>query len=307
MAEAPPILKSGDTFGIVTLGSPLSKDIIDQRLYYLESFGFKTVLGSQVYSSTSFLAGTDQQRASDLMDMFQDNNVKAILPVRGGVGVAGILPYLDYNIIKQNPKIISGYSDITVLLNTLYQKANMISFQSLMLIDFKPSTPMYNYNQFYAATSAVNPSRQIQNPPGIPLVSRVKGNVTGELVGGNLTSFIGTLGTPYDIDTKGKILMLEDTHEPINTVYRYINHLKLAGKFNDCAGIIMGECTDCAINYGLSYESLITEVLVPLGKPLMTNLATAHGLYKAAMPIGALINLNTIDNTLTVMEATVHI
>jgi muramoyltetrapeptide carboxypeptidase len=305
MAVAPPILKSGDTFGIVTLGSPLSKDIIDQRISYLQSFGFKTVLGSQVYSSTSFLAGTDQQRASDLMSMFQNKNVKAILPVRGGVGVAGILPYLDFNIIKQNPKIISGYSDITVLLNTLYKQANMISFQSLLLIDFKPATPIYNFNQFFAATSAVTPTRQIQNPPGVSLVSRVKGNVTGELVGGNLTSFVDTLGTPYEIDTKGKILLLEETHESMNTVYRYINHLKLAGKFNDCVGIIMGECTNCEINYGLSYESLINEVLVPLGKPLMTNLTTAHGIYKAAMPIGAKINLNTINNTLTVMEATV--
>ncbi len=305
MAVAPPMLQIGDTIGIVTLGSPLSKEVIDQRISYLQSFGYNTVVGTYVYSSTGFLAGTDQQRASDLMSMFQNKDVKAILPVRGGVGVAGILPYLDYNIIRENPKIISGYSDITVLLNTLYQLTDLITFQSLLLIDFNSMTPLYNFNQFFSVTSSAASPKQILNPPDIPLVSRVMGNVTGVLVGGNLTSFIGTLGTPYETDTRGKILLIEDTHEPISIVYRYINHLKLAGKLSDCIGIIMGECTGCFDNYNTSYEDLINYVMVPLGKPLMTNLTTAHGYYKAALPIGARINLNTINNTITILEPTV--
>lgn len=305
MAVAPPILQNGDTFGIVTLGSPLSRNIIDQRIAYLQSFGFNTILGQYVYSSTGFLAGTDQQRASDLMSMFQNQNVKAILPTRGGVGIAGILPYLDFNIIQQNPKIITGYSDVTVLLNVLYQYTNLITFQSLLLIDFVATTPAYNFNQFFSATASAAFPRQIQNPPGIPLISRVQGNATGILVGGNITSLIGTLGTTYEIDTKGKILFMEEVHETIDIVYRYINHLRLAGKLNDCVGIIMGECTGCITNYDVTYETLVNEVLVPLGKPLMTNLMSAHGGYKAALPIGARINLDTINNTITVLEPTV--
>jgi muramoyltetrapeptide carboxypeptidase len=238
------------------------------------------------------------------MSMFENEQVKMILPSRGGVGVAGILPYLDYDSIQRNPKIITGYSDITVLLNVLFQYANLITFQSLMLVDFSPDTPSYNYNQFFSATSLVNLYRQIQNPPGVPLVSRVQGNVTGPIVGGNLTSFISTLGTPFEIDTRGKILLLEDTHEPINTIYRYMDHLNLAGKFQDCIGIIMGECTGCQVAYGKSYEDLINDFIVPLGKPLMSNLATAHGTYKAAIPIGAMVNLNTFNNILTVLEHT---
>lgn len=305
MAVAPRILQPGDTFGIVTLGSPLDSNIINERIAYLRSFGYNVVLGKNVYSSTGFLAGTDEQRASDLMSMFQNKNVKAILPVRGGVGVAGILPYLDYDVIRANPKIISGYSDVTVLLNVLNQYTDLITFQSLLLVDFNPNTPLYNFNQFFSATSETAPSRQIQNPPSIQLVSRVPGNVTGTLVGGNLTSFIGTLGTPYEIDTRGKILLIEETHELTSIVYRYINQLKLAGKLNDCIGIIMGECTGCITNYNTTYEDLINFVMIPLGKPLMTNLTTAHGYYKAAMPIGARINLNTVNNTLTVLEPTV--
>jgi muramoyltetrapeptide carboxypeptidase len=305
MAIRPPMLLRGDTIGIVTLGSPLGADIINARINDLKNAGFNVVLGQYVYAQNGFLAGTDQQRAADLMSMFTNEQVKMILPSRGGVGVAGILPYLDYPVIQRNPTIITGYSDITVLLNVLTLFANLITFQSLLLIDFKPETPAYNYNQFYAATSVYAMRRRIQNPPGIPLVSKVKGNVTGPIVGGNLTSFVDTLGTPYEIDTKGKILLLEETHEPINTVYRYINHLKLSGKLRDCIGIVMGECTGCLTTYGKSYEDLINEFIVPLGKPLMTNLSTAHGIYKAAIPIGATVNLNTFNNTLTVVEPTV--
>jgi muramoyltetrapeptide carboxypeptidase len=269
--------------------------------------GFNVILGQYVYAQNGFLAGTDEQRASDLMSMFENTQVKMILPTRGGTGVAGILSYLDYRVIQNNPKIITGYSDITVLLNVLHQYADLITLQSLLLIDFRPDTPAYNLNQFYSATSVLAATRQIQNPPGIPLISRVPGNITGELVGGNLTSFVDTLGTPYEIDVRGKILLLEETHEPTNTVYRYLNHLKLAGKFSDCIGIIMGECTGCLEAYGVSYQDIIDDFLVPLGKPLMTNLTTAHGLYKAAIPIGAAVNLNTANNTLTILEPTLSV
>ena len=305
MAVRPPILQNGDTIGIVTLGSPLDAATLNARITYLRAHGFNIVLGRYVYSFNGYIAASEQQRASDLMSMFLNKSVKAILPTRGGVGVAGILPHLDYDAIKLNPKIITGYSDITILLNVLYQYTDLITFHSLLLIDFKPDTPAYNFDQFFTATSTTISPRQIQNPPGMPLISRVSGNVTGPVVGGNLTSFVDCLGTDYEIDTKGKILLIEDTHESVATVYRYINHLRLAGKIRDCIGIIMGECTGCYNAYGKVYEDLITEVMVPLGKPLMTNLATAHGLYKAAMPIGATVNLNTINNTLTVLEPTV--
>lgn len=305
MATRPPILNMGDIFGIVTLGSPLDPTEIDTRIAFLKSLGYNVVLGDYVYASSGYLAGTDRQRASDLMNMYKNPNVKAILPTRGGVGVEGILPYLDYCFIAENPKIISGYSDITILLNVLYQFTNQITFHSLLLLDFRDSTPAYNFEQYFNTTSTMFAPRQILNPPGMPTISRVPGNVTGPLVGGNITSFVGSLGTPYDINTKGKILLIEETHEPVNTVYRYINQLKIAGKFSDCIGIVMGECTNCTDEYGKSYEDLISEVMVPLGKPLLTNIASGHGKYKAAIPIGAMVNLNSINNTLTVLEPTV--
>jgi len=306
MAIRPPILREGDTVGIVTLGSPRDEFTINSRIQFLKNIGFNVVVGEHVYSSAGFVAATPQQRASDLMSMFENPEVKAIIPTRGGVGVADIIPYLDYPAINRNPKIITGYSDITVLLNVLYIWADIITFHSLLLIDFRETTPAYSFNQFFAATSTIS-SRRLDNPPGIPLISRIPGNVIGTIVGGNLTSFVDTLGTPFEVDTRGRILFIEETHESISRVYRLISHLIHAGKFQDCAGIIMGECTNCEIAYGKSYEDLINEVIVPLGKPLMTNLASGHGIYKMAIPIGATANLNTFDNTLTITEPTVSL
>jgi muramoyltetrapeptide carboxypeptidase len=305
MAIKPPQLKAGDTIGIVTLGSPLSTTVINQSIATLENMGFSVIVGDHVYDSVGFLAGTPQQRAADLMKMFENKAVSCILPTRGGVGVAGILPFLDFSVITKNPKIVSGYSDITVLLNALYEYSNLITFQSLLLLDFNPQTPAYNFNQFFAATSALTAPWEINNPPEIPLVNKVAGDVTGPVVGGNLTSFVGSLGTPFEINTDGKILCLEETHEPINTVYRYLNHLKIAGKFDDCIGILMGECTNCEPAYGVTYNELIDEFLVPLGKPLMSNLATAHGRFKAAIPIGASVRMNVTERKLTVTESLV--
>lgn len=307
MAIRPPILQAGDTVGIVTLGSPRDAESINSGIQTLQSMGFNVVVGEHVYSDAGIVAASPMERATDLMNMFENPDVKAIIPTRGGTGVSDIIPYLDYNTIRRNPKIITGYSDITVLLNVLYSLADLITFHSLLLIDFRPTTPAYNFNQFFMATSTITSPRPLENPPGMPLLSRVQGNVTGAIVGGNLTSFVDTLGTPFEVDTTGRILFIEETHEAASRVYRMIAHLIHAGKFRDCVGIIMGECAGCYANYGKSYDDIINEVIIPLGKPLMTNLASGHGAYKMAIPIGAITNLNTYNNTLTVMEPTVSL
>ncbi|MEN2466477.1 LD-carboxypeptidase [Ornithinibacillus sp. FSL M8-0202] len=305
MAIRPPLLQRGDTIGLVTLGSPLDANIINTRVQVLRNMGFNIVFGRHVYSYDGIVSASAQERADDLMNMFRDPSVNMILATRGGTGVQTILPYLDFDVIRQNPKVISGYSDITVLLNSLYQFSNLITFHSLMLIDFRPETPAYNFNQFFEATSTLTSPRIIQNPPNYALRSLVPGNVTGPIVGGNMTSLVNALGTPYEINTQGKILFLEETHSPTTMVFRYLTQLLMAGKFRDCLGIIMGECTNCPVSYRTTYEDLINALLVPLGKPLITNLSSGHGLYKAAIPIGANVNINSTESTLTVMEPTV--
>lgn len=153
MAVRPPILRPGDTVGVVTLGSPLNPNTIDQGIRGLEQMGFRVIVGEHVYDQDGFLAGTDEERAADLMAMFENDAVRLIMPSRGGVGVAGILPYLNFNDIRRHPKIVSGYSDITILLNALYQFSDLITFNSLLLFDFRATTPSYNFDQFFAATA----------------------------------------------------------------------------------------------------------------------------------------------------------
>ncbi|MFC5701666.1 LD-carboxypeptidase [Cohnella faecalis] len=306
MATKPLALQRGDVIGIVTLGSPLEAAVIDARIDVLRRTGLGVVLGRHVYDATGFLAGPAAGRAEDLMTMFADPRVKMILPTRGGVGVEGILPYLDFAYIANHPKIVSGYSDITALLNALYQQADLISLHSLLLIDFKSETPAYNFEQFFTATSSIEAPRPILNPPGKPMTGKVPGIATGPIVGGNLTSFVGMLGTPFEIDTRGKIVLIEETHEPVNTVYRYLEQLRLAGKLNDCSGILIGECTGCVEAYGVTYEELIDNYLVPLGKPLISNLASGHGVYKAAIPIGANAVMDGAEGTIALLEPAVR-
>ncbi len=305
MAIRTPILKKGDTFGIIAPASPLDPAAIDAGIGFLEGLGYHVVLGEHVYAKDGYLAGTAEQRAADLMSMYKNPHVKVILPVRGGVGTEGILPYLDYRFIAEHPKIITGYSDVSILLNVIYQFCCQITHHSLMLLDFNDASPAYNFEQYFDDIATTLAPRQILSPPAMPTVSRVAGNVTGPLVGGNLVTVIGSLGTTFEINTKGKIFFLEEVNEPVNKVYRYILQLIVAGKFRDCIGIVMGECSDCTDEYGKSYDDLINEVLVPLGKPLLTNIACGHGKYKAALPIGAKVNLNTFANTLTLLEPTV--
>ncbi|WP_027725548.1 S66 peptidase family protein [Tuberibacillus calidus] len=305
MAIKPPMLQPGDTIGVVALGSPLDPNVINEGVQTLRSMGFRVLIGRYAYGQSGITAATDEQRAADLMDMFRNDDVKLILSTRGGTGVAGILPFLDYNFIRQHPKIVSGYSDVTILLNTLYALSNLVTFNSLLLLDFTSGTPSFNFNQFFAVTSTTTAPRPIENPPGIPFVSRIKGNVTGPIVGGNLASLVDSLGTPYEIDTRNKILYLEETHEPTNKVYRYLNHLKLAGKLDDSLGFVMGQCTECTVIYNTTYDDLINHFFVPLGKPLLTNLAGSHSYYKVAIPIGAVVTLNTEANILTIEEPTV--
>jgi muramoyltetrapeptide carboxypeptidase len=306
MAIRPPMLRRGDTIGIVTLGSPLEAEVINTRIEFLRSMGFNVIVGQHVYRREGIVTAPAPERAADLMSMFMNPQVKAIIPARGGTGVSDILPYLDYRIIRANPKILTGYSDITILSNVLYQLTQLISFQSLLLIDFRPGTPEWNFEQFFAATASLQCPRSIVNPPDVPQpTSWVPGNVNGRIVGGNLTSFIGALGTPFDIDTRGKILVLEETHEPANTVYRYMAQLRLAGKLDAAAGFVIGECTDCQPAYGESFEDVMRSELVPLGKPILAGVRTAHGTYKNAIPIGAMANLNTFTNTFTILEPTV--
>lgn len=296
----PPMLQKGDTIGIVTLGSSVKPSHIQRGLTLLTTKGYQILLGKNVYAN-DFPASSPQQRAAELMGMFTNSNVSMIIGSRGGTGVADILPYLDYTIIQQNPKILVGYSDLSILLNVINHFTGLITYNAPMTHDFDPDAPSFNLEQFFTAITTPVVPRLISNPPHMPLISKVLGKAVGPIVGGNLTSIVGSLGTPFEIDTRGKILFLEDINENSTRIYRFLTHLLRAGKLHDASGIIMGECTKCQAEYNTTYEQIIEKLLIPLDRPLLTNLATGHGEYKVTIPIGAMVSLNTEDRTIKIL------
>ncbi|GAK12755.1 LD-carboxypeptidase [Geomicrobium sp. JCM 19039] len=301
MAIRPERLEAGDTVGVVSVGSPLSREVIDERIAYLESLGLRVIIGEHTYEENGFLAGDDESRAEDFMNMVVNNEVKMILPVRGGVGVIGMLKYLDYNLIQANPKIVTGYSDVTILLNALYEFANVESLHSLMLIDFKLSTPAFNFDRFFTAVSEVNEPFRVENPPASSMRSLVPGIATGDIIGGNLTSLLGGLGTPYEWDARGKVLLIEEINDSTGRVYRGLQQLEEAGKLDGCEGFLIGRCSRCYPSYEVSFNQLIESFFVPIGKPTITNIMSGHGTYKTTIPIGAEVTMNadalTIEST----------
>lgn len=300
----PTILRYGDTIGIVTLGSPISKEIFFPAIEILHNLGYKTIVGKHALDQ-GFPASSAEDRASDLMTMFENPDIKLILNSRGGTGSADIIPYLDLEIIKRNPKIFSGYSDITNLLNYIYQATGLITFHGLMLNSFSPEAPIYNYMQFLYVVANLKAPRILNNPPTIPRVSKVPGIAVGPLAGGNLATIINSIGTPYEIDTKGKILLLEDIHEETTRVYVNMRQLKATGKLDQCAGFILGEWTDSKTEYGKTVEMVLDEFLLPLGKPIVANVTFGHDKYNLTLPIGTLAELNANANTLTLLKPSV--
>lgn len=296
----PPCIQKGDTIGIVTLGSPSKDEEIKRGTAVLTEMGYKVHLGEHILSQ-EFPAAPPKVRATDLMQMFLNPKVKMILGSRGGTGVADILVHLDYKQIKQNPKILAGYSDFSILLNAVNQQTGLITYNTPMLLDLHPETPEFTINQLIQAISTRNKPYTLTNPSQMPLVCKVKGKAVGPLVGGNLTSIIGSLGTPFEINTNGKILFLEEINEYSTQIYRLLTHLIHAGKFRDVSGIILGEFTKCPTEYDTPYEQIVEKLLVPLGKPLLMNLATGHGKYKATLPIGALVRLDTESGAITIL------
>lgn len=289
-------LLPGDTIGIVSPASPEDRNIIDKGIKYLETLGFKIKLGKSIYSKTGFLAGSDEERAMDLINMFLDPQVSMILCIRGGYGAMRILPYLDFDIIKKNPKIFMGYSDITTLLNTIYQRTGLITFHGPMVTS--NLSEKYTLNSFLETiTKSISPYT-LNNPYYLPVECSVRGISEGCIVGGNLCLLCSTLGTPYEIDTKDKILFLEEISEAPYKIDRMLTQLNLSGKLSQCSGFILGQFKDCSLsNYNKSFtlDEILETQIFSLKKPTINHVMSGHSYPKLTIPIGAKVR---IDSTL---------
>ena len=240
-------------------------------------------------SRHGYFAADDAQRARDIQDAFADDSIAGVLCARGGYGAHRILPLLDLDAIARTPKFFSGYSDVTALLTAFNQTCGFVAWHTVM-----PTTEYYqpvdDYTMSYLRCALFGPvNGPLQNPEGDPMVTLRGGCAAGELCGGNLSLLAASLGTPWEIDTRGKILFLEDIGEKTYRVDAMLTSLRNAGKFDDCAGVLLGAWTDCVPEYPdktLTLDEIFDELIVPAGKPVLSHLACGHVLPTMSLPMG---------------------
>lgn len=307
----------GDTIGIIAPASaPPDPQAVDRAAAALEKFGFKPKLGKNIRARLGFLAGTDRERAADLMTMFADKKVKAIVCLRGGYGCARILDRLDYELIRRNPKILAGYSDITALHFALLQKAGLISFHAPMwngaLAD--PKVPQFTRKSFIQTVMEAKARGSICEGCPDKAVSILRGGSTeGRLIGGNLSLICASLGTPFAPSFKGRILFFEDISEKPYRLDRMLTQLWNAGILSQVAGVAVGVNKDChdpdakpGGEYRQSGADVVKERLSRLRVPVVTGLPFGHVDLNATIPVGVRVKLNGRHGDLIITEAAVR-
>ena len=305
-------LEPGATVALVAPASPPPDPaIIDDSLAALTAQGFRVLPGRHLRARQGFLAGTDRQRAGDLMRAFRDPRVRAIFCLRGGYGTTRLLPLLDYSVIRDHPKILVGYSDITALHCAILQRAGLLTFHGPMLAS---ELNRENYPAFSRASwqrtlmQPVPPGSICQGgPPGSVAVVR-RGRAEGQLIGGNLSLLCALLGTPWQPDFRGRILFMEDVGEAPYRLDRLLTHLHAAGVLAQVAGVAVGVCHNCLDpratvggEYRQSVADVLRERLSPLRVPVVVGLPFGHVPHNATLPVGghALLDARGGDLLLT--------
>ncbi len=300
-------LKFGDTIGLIApSGAMRTEGAIERAIAETERMGFKVKLGESAGKKYGYLSGTDDIRARDINAMFADDEVDAIFCIRGGYGAMRILDKLDYDLIAKHPKIFVGFSDITALHIALLNECNLATFHAPMAVGWS-SGPLDDFSResMYKALMHAEPMGELTNPPEFPKQTVNPGKAEGVLVGGNLMLITSSLGTPWEIDTKDRIIFIEEVGERTYCVDRMLTQLRLAGKFDDCAGVVFGDFADCPIEYpefGLTLEEIIRDVVAPCSKPIFTGLRCGHCTPKLTLPLGVKCRMDADECTLTVLE-----
>lgn len=276
----PPRLNRGDTIGIFAPAGPVrDQDAFAAGHRLLVDMGFKVRYGNDILRATGYLAGDDRRRAEELQELWGDPEVKALLAARGGYGCIRLLPELDLDLLGKTPKIIAGFSDISVLLNAISGRTGLITFHgpnlsSLARVD-APSV------ESFFATLTHRETLPLQ-PDGLEILR--SGQARGKLMGGNLASLAHLLGTPRETSWNGCLLFLEDIGEAPYRLDRMLTQLHQAGRLQNIAGLILGSFTECG-NTELIWQRLL-ELITTQNIPLWANFPCGHGASNHILPIG---------------------
>ena len=313
----PHALKLGDTVGLITpstfVSDPDALALAEKTVAY---FGLKSKWGKNVRQREGYLGGAVQGRLDDLHAMFRDREVKALFALRGGYGASQLLDRIDYDLIRSNPKILLGYSDITSLHLAIQKKTGLVTFHGPVVLSRFTG---YTQQHFRAALFDTTPMGAIANPaesnplrPAHTLRTVRPGKARGRLIGGNLTLICSLMGTPYEIDTRGRILFTEDVDEEPYRIDRMLTQLRLAGKLDAAAGIVFGECADCrpkdfkpSFNSTFTLGEVLDRILGDLKIPVLSGLTIGHTEDQLTLPEGVMATLDADKQELILEEAAV--
>ena len=302
----PPSLKRGDTIAVVASASPIDqRDGLERGVAALERMGFQVRFDDRIFQATKYLAGDDHARAEEIMRAFEDPSVNAIIGLRGGYGCARLIPLLMEKRLRNHPKVFMGFSDLTTLHLFFRNRFGWITFHGPMAT----SPALANI----AADQEEHLLSLLTDPDYRPVLrfsqteTWSSGVAEGILVGGCLSIIAASIGTPYEINTEGKILFLEDQGEPPYRLDRMITHLHLAGKFQSVAGVLLGSFLDCEPSKGdYTAKDTLCDLLTKFNVPVMANLPAGHGSDNWALPLGAKVRMNAASGTIEFLESAVR-
>ena len=304
-------LHKGDVIRFVAPAGPADRDRVESCRKRIEALGFQVEIPTDLFRHDRYLGGTDNERANELNAAIRDPRVRAIFPVTGGYGLMRILDRIDYQALKNDPKIVTGYSDLTALHLAIAGHSGVITFHSPM-----PQSALFRDDEAhaYAWTSFwkmiqgegfVGDGRDIELPKDRPAPERVVGGrARGRLVGGNLTLICSTLGTPYQVQTNQTILLIEDTHEAPYRVDRMFAQLRLAGILDQVAGLLIGTFDDT--DEDATYD-VIREYCSKLAIPVILNFPVGHTAFNASLPLGGLVEIDADAGRVRLLENPVRL
>ena len=306
----PAPLQKGMTIAFIAPSGALrNAEVLPRTVNFWKRQGFQAVIRESCTARHGYLAGDDALRAADINRFFADDSVDAIFCVRGGYGAARLMKLLNFELIRRKPKIFVGFSDITALHGALNRYGQLATFHGpngdITVDDDKTPASLSSLLQALESPDGY----EILNPPGFPRTTLAPGIARGEIVGGNLTVLAHSLGTPWQPDFAGKLLFLEDVNEYTYRVDETLMNLMHAGAFDACAGVLLGEFTDCTAadpTYALTLDEIFSELLLPLGKPVLGGIRAGHCNPKITIPLGVAAEMDVGRQTLRLLRGAVE-
>lgn len=309
-------LRKGDQVGLITPASYIDDSGLEKAVNNLEKLGLKVVKGKHLRAEYGSMAGTDAERLADFHSMFANPEIKGIWCARGGYGAARLLEDIDYDLIRQNPKVLIGYSDITALHCAILEKAGLITFHGPVgnstLTDYtleQVQSILFNPEDTHQITIAEAQLTEAVSDDAYKPRTIVPGQAEGELIGGNLSLLASLAGTAYLPDVKGKLVFIEDIGEKPYRIDRMLTTLRQAWPLREAAGIALGVFADCEASSGsrsLSLMATLQDRLSDLGIPVYYGISFGHVDNMTTLPVGVRAQLDATEGLLTLMSSGVQ-